>query len=81
MEVKVVSQKIYVYLDKHNLLSKWYKVVFLFEENMYHPSLHAELLEPKEEKIYSFRVDKKYRALFVIKNDKAFVFKVTNHYK
>jgi Txe/YoeB family toxin of Txe-Axe toxin-antitoxin module len=81
MEVKVVSQKIYIYLGKHNLLSKWYKAIFLFEENMYHPSLRAELLKPKEERIYSFRIDRKYRALFVIKDGKAFVFRVTNHYK
>lgn len=81
MEIKVVSPKVYRYLDKHKLLSKWYKAVILFESNIKHPSLNTELLEPKNEMIYSFRVDKKYRALFVIKDNKAFVFRVTNHYK
>lgn len=81
MEIKVVTPKVYRYLDKHKLLSKWYKKVILFEENMRHPSLHTELLEPREEKIYSFRIDIKYRALFVIHENKALVFKVTNHYK
>ncbi len=81
MEVKVVSQKIYIYLDKHGLLLKWHKAVFLFEENIHHPSLHTELLEPKEEKIYSFRIDRKYRALFVVHDKKALVFRVTNHYQ
>ena len=81
MEVKVVTPKVYIYLDKHGLLSKWYKAVILFEENMRHPSLNTELMEPKNEMIYSFRVDRKYRALFVIKENRAFVFRVTNHYR
>lgn len=81
MEVKVVSPKIYRYLDKHKLLSKWYKVVILFESDTRHPSLNTELLEPKNEMIYSFRIDRKYRVLFVIKNDRALVFRVTNHYR
>ena len=63
MEVKIVSPKIYLYLDKRGLLSKWYKAVILFEVNPRHPSLNTELMEPKEEMIYSFRIDKKYRAL------------------
>ncbi len=81
MEVKVVTPKVYIYLDKHKLLSKWYKAVVLFESNFRHPPLHTELLEPKEERIYSFRVDRKYRALFVINKNTALVFRVTNHYK
>ena len=81
MEIKVISPKVYLYLDKRGLLSKWYKSVILFEANPRHPSLSTELMEPKEEFIYSFRVDKKYRALFVIKNNIAFVFRVTNHYR
>lgn len=81
MEIKVVSPKIYVYLDKHKLLSKWYKAVVLFEQNIKHPSLEVELLEPKKERIYSFRVDRKYRALFVMHGHTALVFKITNHYK
>lgn len=81
MEIKVVSPKVYVYLDRHKLLSKWYKAVILFERNIKHPSLEVELLEPKKERIYSFRIDRKYRALFVINHNTALVFRVTNHYK
>ncbi len=81
MEIKIVSSKIYDYLKVHTLENKWSKVVKLFEASIKHPSLKTELLEPKEEMIYSFRVDKKYRALFVIKNNIAYVFRITNHYK
>ena len=81
MEIKVVTPKVHGYLKTHSLLSKWDKAVCLFESNIKHPSLKTELMEPKEEMIYSFRIDRKYRALFMIKNNVAYVFRVTNHYK
>ena len=54
------------FLKVHNLEKKWKKVKILFEENIRHPSLHTELLEPHWRGIYSFRVDIKYRALYFI---------------
>ncbi|MFH1712643.1 MAG: hypothetical protein ABH896_00435 [Candidatus Jacksonbacteria bacterium] len=53
------------YLHKHNLEKKFSKQKKLFENNPAHPSLNTELLEPKRLKIYSFRLDKKYRAIFI----------------
>jgi len=53
------------YLHKHNLEKKFIKQKRLFENNPAHPSLNTELLEPKRLKIYSFRLDKKYRAIFI----------------
>jgi len=70
------------YLHGHHLKSKWLKLTHLFEQNMRHPSLHTELLEPRWRGIYSFRIDKQYRALFFINADGlAEVFTITNHYK
>lgn len=81
MEIKIVTPKVRRYIIVHGLQSKWTKSEALFKENPKHPSLHTELLEPKEEMIFSFRLDKKYRALFMIKNSTALVFRVTNHYR
>jgi hypothetical protein len=81
MEIKVVTPKVFRYLKERNLDDKWTKAVSLFESNIKHPSLNTELMAPKEEMIYSFRVDRKYRALFMIKNSTAFVFRITNHYR
>jgi len=53
----------------------------LFKDNIGHPSLNTELLNPKSRGIYSFRIDKKYRALFFISDGEAEVFQITNHYK
>ena len=70
------------YLKAHNLSKKWEKAKKLFEQNPDHPSLHTELLEPRHRLIYSFRIDKKYRALFIcISGQSIEVITVTNHYK
>ena len=81
MEIKVVTPKVFRDIKAHELDDKWVKAVALFESNIKHPSLKTELMAPKEEMIYSFRIDRKYRALFMIKNNTAFVFRVTNHYR
>ncbi|MBI5755119.1 type II toxin-antitoxin system RelE/ParE family toxin [Candidatus Peregrinibacteria bacterium] len=36
----------------------------LFLENIFHPSLHTEKLEPRHKNIWSFRVDRNYRVIF-----------------
>lgn len=81
MELKVVTTKVNIYVKNHLLQKKWDKAVALFESDIKHPSLETELLEPKHEMVYSFRIDRKYRAMFMIKNNVAFVFRVTNHYR
>jgi plasmid maintenance system killer protein len=49
---------------------------------MKHPSLNTELLEPKWRGIYSFRSDRKYRALFFItKRGTAEITALTKYYK
>lgn len=66
MKLKPLRQDLVKFLNTHNLEKKWEKVKHLFEENIRHPSLHTELLEPHWRGIYSFRVDKKYQTLFFI---------------
>ena len=69
------------YIQRRNLTKKWEKATTIFEKNIRHPSLHTELLRPYWRGIYSFRLDKKHRALFFIKDGKAEIFQITNHYK
>ncbi|RJQ30729.1 hypothetical protein C4572_03610 [Candidatus Parcubacteria bacterium] len=80
MKIKILRQDITDYLSVHKLDKKWVKAVLLFEMNIRHRSLNVELLEPHWRGIYSFRIDKKYRALFFIDGDMAEVFQITNHY-
>ncbi len=69
------------YLKVHNLLKKRQKAKTLFESNPFHASLNTELLEPKHRGIYSFRLDKKYRALFIYLDEGVEVFAITKHYR
>jgi len=70
------------YIKKHGLLKKWEKAKRLFENDPSHPSLNTELLEPKHRLIYSFRIDKKYRALFIcLSEDTIEILVVTRHYR
>jgi Txe/YoeB family toxin of Txe-Axe toxin-antitoxin module len=70
------------YLRKHGLVKKWRKAKELFENDPSHPSLNTELLEPKHRLIYSFRIDRKYRALFIcLPDDNVEVVAVTKHYR
>lgn len=67
MPIKPLRNDLTNFLEKHQLTKKFEKQKLLFENNTRHPSLNTELLEPKDFRIYSLRIDKKYRAIFIIK--------------
>ena len=70
------------YIRKYGLSKKWEKSKKFFEDNPSHPSLNTELLEPKHRLIYSFRIEKKYRALSIsLAKDKIEINAVTKHYR
>lgn len=82
MFLKPLRPDLVSYLKKRNLMRKWIKASTLFIQNHKHASLHFELLQPKWRGIFSFRIDKKYRALcFIAENEIMEVFQITNHYK
>lgn len=81
MQIKYLRKEDKLFLNEHNLVKKWTKAKILFEKDINYPSLKVELLEPKWRGIYSFRLDKKYRALFFIDNNTAEVFQITKHYR
>lgn len=70
-------------LKKYSLEKKFQKQCTLLSKNPKHPSLHVELLEPKQHGIYSFRIDRKYRALFFFRQDNATIeiIAITIHYR
>jgi len=81
MKIKPLREDLKEKLKKYNLEKKFKKAKQLFENNPFHPSLNTELLEPRHLKIYSFRLDKKYRAIFIIVDNNAEIITITNHYK
>ena len=81
MNIKELNKKQLKYIAKHNLKDKYEKAKELFEEDYTHPSLNVELLVPKHLKMYSFRLDRKYRAVFIIVDGEVEIISITNHYK
>ena len=75
---KIVLKKVKTF----GLGKKFNKQLKIFIKDPRYPSLHTELLEPKEYGIYSFRIDQKYRALFVFRDDKTTIeiINITSHY-
>ncbi len=82
MKIKPLKPKLQKYVASHNLTEKVAKQIQLFVENPSHPSLNTEKLEPREFGLYSFRIDRKYRAIFhiLIKNEVEIV-DINDHYQ
>ena len=82
MTIKPLRDDLDKYLKKYNLVKKYQKAKELFEYDSFYPSLNTELLEPKERLIYSFRLDRKYRAIFIyVDTDTIEIIAFTNHYR
>lgn len=68
-------------LLKWKLFKKFEKQARTFEVDPAHTSLNTEKLEPKSIGLYSFRIDKKYRAIFRIRDGYAEIVHITKHYQ
>ncbi len=82
MQVKSLRSDLQKYIKSHNLSRKFNKQLEAFKENPRHPSLHTEVLVPKHLKIYSFRIDRKYRAIFILPGSNlAEIVDINDHYE
>lgn len=82
MQVKPLRSDLQKYIKRHTLSKKFNKQLEKFKENPRHPSLHTEILAPKHLKIYSFRIDRKYRVIFILPNpDLAEIVDINDHYQ
>ena len=82
MKILPLHRDIEDYLHERNLKQKFRKQKRLLETNPFHPGLNTELLEPRKMRIWSFRIDRKYRAIFIFR-DRATVeiIDVNDHYQ
>lgn len=82
IQVLPVSPRIVKKANKLGVKRKLDKAVELFKKNWRHPGLKTELLEPKKMAIWSFRVDKKVRAIFIWREDRQAIeiLNITVHY-
>ena len=52
----------------------------LFKENRFHPSLQIEKLHPKHREVWSFRVDRSYRIIFIFLGPDEVEFRYIGHH-
>jgi len=81
MQIKPLRNDLKKILKKHRLQNKFLKQKRLFEKNPRHPSLNTEKLKPKKLSIYSFRLDRKWRAIFIAVNSEAEIIDINLHYQ
>lgn len=81
MRIRALTPRLEAYLNKHEIRQAYEKQADFFETNPRHPSLRTELLQPRHLGIYSFRVTKNYRAVFVYCGDRTIeIIDINNHY-
>ncbi|MEW6068647.1 MAG: hypothetical protein AB1610_10205 [Nitrospirota bacterium] len=82
MKILPLHPELKEYLRARHLEKKFEKQVNFFKENPFYPSLNTELLEPRRMKIWSFRIDRKYRALFIFRErDVIEIIDINDHYQ
>ncbi|MBZ1348578.1 MAG: hypothetical protein KYQ20_02370 [Candidatus Nealsonbacteria bacterium] len=82
MKILPLHPEVRKYLKERNLEKKFLKQKILFQDNLFHSGLKTELLEPRKMRIWSFRIDRKYRAIFIFREkDIVEIVDVNNHYQ
>lgn len=72
------TQDVVKYLKSRTLIKQYKKVKkYLISGN--YVQVNLKIRQPKSEKIYYFRINKKYRALALIKNQHLIVFDIDDH--
>ena len=81
-QILPLGRKILSKARKLNAEQKLIKAVKLLSDNPFHPSLNTELLQPKSLGFWSFRVDRKIRAIFIWRDDQRAIeiLSLTAHY-
>lgn len=81
MEARPLSKRLLAYIQKHQLEKIFQKQLDLILQNPFHPSLHTEILQPKNLHLYSFRVTRSFRAIFIYRSEGLIeIIDVNNHY-
>lgn len=63
-----------------NIQKKAIKQEQFFRANPFYPSLHTEKLEPRNQQVWSFRIDKSYRIVFRFLEKNRILFLTLGHH-
>ncbi len=81
MQANPLRKDLLKYLSNHGLLERFKKQLDYFLNDPSHPSLNTEKIKIKNYEAYSFRIDRKYRVIFVYYSDDSIeIVDINNHY-
>lgn len=82
MNISPLHRELLDYIKERRLEKKFEKQARFFKQNPFHPSLKTELLEPRKMRTWSFRIDRKYRAIFIFREKDAIeIIDINDHYQ
>jgi len=82
MQANPLRKDLQRYLTRHNLDSKFTKQLNLFLIDPAYPSLNTEKIGIRNLEAYSFRIDRKYRVIFIYISDGSIeIVDINNHYQ
>lgn len=82
MQINPLSPRLVQFIVKRGLTDKFNKQLKLFKDNPNHPSLNTEKLAPKLAGLYSFRIDRKFRAIFhFLPSGEVQIIDINDHYQ
>jgi len=83
VKILPIASRVQKLVDRHNVRRKFEKQLDFLRQDLRHPSLNDELLEPKWRGLHSFRIDRKYRATYFKYEDadEIEILDITVHYQ
>lgn len=81
MRIRPINERVSGQANRCGLMTVFQKQLLMFMINPRHPGLHTEKLEPKNVGLYSFRIDRKFRAIFRIRDGQAEIITISRHYE
>lgn len=83
VKILPIASRVQKLVDRHNVRKKFEKQLQFLQKDLKHPSLNDELLEPHWRGIHSFRIDRKYRAIYFKYEDteEIEILDITVHYQ
>jgi len=74
----LISEELLNYLEKRNLINQYKKIKkYILDWNF--RQINLKLGEPKNEKIYYFRINKQFRAFATIEDETLKIYDIDNH--
>ncbi len=81
MDIEPLNSRLQRYVVSHGLEKKLKKQLALLKQDVFNKGLNFEKLVPHPLGLYSFRLDRQYRAICVVEGNGLEIVDINNHYR